>query len=130
MAVLPGQWVAGLISSGPGGGRASVGYGVMTRMLVTGAAGFIGANFVHYTMRNHPEYEVVVLDALTYAGNRESLKGADVEFVHGDICDAELVDRLVGECDMVVHFAAESHVDNSLHDPSPFIRTNLIGTYT
>ena len=93
------------------------------KLLATGAAGFIGANFVHYTMRNHPEYEVVVLDALTYAGNRESLKGTDVEFVHGDICDAALVDRLVGECDMVVHFAAESHVDNSLHDPAPFMRS-------
>ena len=100
------------------------------KLLVTGAAGFIGANFVHYTQRNHPEYEMVVLDALTYAGNRESLRGADVEFVHGDICDAPLVDRLVAGCDMVVHFAAESHVDNSLHDPGPFVQTNLIGTYT
>ena len=67
------------------------------KLLVTGAAGFIGANFVHYTLRNHPEYEVVVLDALTYAGNRESLKPVEdqIEFVHGDICDAALVDRLV-----------------------------------
>ena len=102
------------------------------KLLATGAAGFIGANFVHYTMRNHPEYEVVVLDALTYAGNRESLKPVEneIEFVHGDICDRELVDKLVSECDTVVHFAAESHVDNSLHDPEPFIQTNLIGTYT
>jgi dTDP-glucose 4,6-dehydratase len=102
------------------------------KLLVTGAAGFIGANFVHYTLRNHPEYELTVLDALTYAGNRESLKPAEdqIEFVHGDICDAPLVDRLVSACDMVVHFAAESHVDNSLHDPEPFIRTNVIGTYT
>ena len=102
------------------------------KLLATGAAGFIGANFVHYTMRNHPEYEVVVLDALTYAGNRESLKPVenDIEFVHGDICDRALVDKLVSECDTVVHFAAESHVDNSLHDPEPFIQTNLIGTYT
>ena len=67
------------------------------KLLATGAAGFIGANFVHYTMRNHPEFEVVVLDALTYAGNRESLKPVEdqIEFVHGDICDAELVNRLV-----------------------------------
>ena len=67
------------------------------KLLVTGGAGFIGANFVHYTLRNHPEYEVVVLDALTYAGNRESLKPVEdqIEFVHGDICDAALVDRLV-----------------------------------
>ena len=104
----------------------------VVKLLVTGAAGFIGANFVHYTLRNHPEYELSVLDALTYAGNRESLKPVEdqIEFVHGDICDAPLVDRLVSECDMVVHFAAESHVDNSLHDPEPFIRTNVIGTYT
>jgi dTDP-glucose 4,6-dehydratase len=104
----------------------------MTRMLVTGGAGFIGANFVHHSLRHHPEYELTVLDALTYAGNRESLKPAEdeIEFVHGDICDAPLVDRLVSECDMVVHFAAESHVDNSLHDPEPFVRTNVIGTYT
>jgi dTDP-glucose 4,6-dehydratase len=102
------------------------------KLLATGAAGFIGANFVHYTMRNHPEYEVVVLDALTYAGNRESLKPVenDIEFIQGDICDRALVDKLVSECDTVVHFAAESHVDNSLHDPEPFIQTNLIGTYT
>jgi dTDP-glucose 4,6-dehydratase len=102
------------------------------RMLVTGGAGFIGANFVHHTVGRHPEYEVSVLDALTYAGNRDSLSPvADgVRFVHGDICDAALVDRLVAESDVVVHFAAESHVDNSLHDPEPFIRTNILGTYT
>jgi dTDP-glucose 4,6-dehydratase len=101
-------------------------------MLVTGGAGFIGANFVHHTAKNHPAYEVCVLDALTYAGNRDSLAPVadQVRFVHGDICDAALVDRLVAECDVVVHFAAESHVDNSLHDPEPFIRTNIIGTYT
>jgi dTDP-glucose 4,6-dehydratase len=101
------------------------------KLLVTGGAGFIGANFAHYTLRNH-DYDVVVLDALTYAGNRESLKPVqdEIEFVHGDICDAPLVDRLVGACDMVVHFAAESHVDNSLHDPAPFIQTNVVGTYT
>jgi dTDP-glucose 4,6-dehydratase len=101
------------------------------KLLVTGGAGFIGANFAHYTLRNHADYDVVVLDALTYAGNRESLKPVqdEIEFVHGDICDAPLVDRLVGACDMVVHFAAESHVDNSLHDPAPFIQTNVVGTY-
>ena len=102
------------------------------RMLVTGGAGFIGANFVHYTVRNHPDYEVTVLDALTYAGNRDSLASVaeQVRFVQGDICDAALVDSLVAESDVVVHFAAESHVDNSLHDPEPFIHTNIIGTYT
>lgn len=102
------------------------------KLIVTGGAGFIGANFVHYTLQNKPNYEVTVLDALTYAGNRDSLRpaGNSVRFVHGDICDPELVDRLVRESDLVVHFAAESHVDNSLADPEPFIRTNLIGTYT
>jgi len=101
-------------------------------MLVTGGAGFIGANFVHHAVKNYPAYEVCVLDALTYAGSRDSLApvAEGVRFVHGDICDAELVDRLVAEADVVVHFAAESHVDNSLHDPEPFIRTNIIGTYT
>jgi dTDP-glucose 4,6-dehydratase len=104
----------------------------MTRMLVTGGAGFIGANFVHYTVRNHPEYEVTVLDALTYAGDRATLAPlADkVEFVHGDICDTDVVNRLVSRTDLVVHFAAESHVDNSLHDPAPFVRSNVIGTFT
>jgi dTDP-glucose 4,6-dehydratase len=102
------------------------------KLIVTGGAGFIGANFVHYTLQNKPDYEVTVLDAVTYAGNRDSLQPADdsIRFVHGDICDTELVDRLVKESDLVVHFAAESHVDNSLDDPEPFIRTNLIGTYT
>ncbi|HWG98578.1 MAG TPA: dTDP-glucose 4,6-dehydratase [Pilimelia sp.] len=101
-------------------------------MLVTGGAGFIGANFVHYTARNHPEYDVVVLDALTYAGNRSSLAPVSeaIRFVHGDICDERLVDRLVADSDVVVHFAAESHVDNSLSDPRPFVRTNLVGTFT
>jgi len=104
----------------------------MTRMLVTGGAGFIGANFVHYTLQHHPEYDVRVLDALTYAGDRTTLTPvADwIDFVHGDVCDAELVDRLVAGSDVVVHFAAESHVDNSLHDPEPFVRSNILGTYT
>lgn len=101
-------------------------------MLVTGGAGFAGANFVNYTVRNHPEYEICVLDALTYAGDRTRLAGADrrIEFVPGDICDAGLVGRLVAEAALIVHFAAESHVDNSLHDPEPFVRSNIIGTYT
>ena len=104
----------------------------MTRMLVTGGAGFIGSNFVHYTVRNHPEYEVCVLDALTYAGDRTTLSpvAGQIEFVHGDICDADVVNRLVANTDLIVHFAAESHVDNSLHDPEPFVRSNIIGTYT
>jgi dTDP-glucose 4,6-dehydratase len=102
------------------------------RVLVTGGAGFIGANFVHYTVANRPDVEVTVLDALTYAGDRSSLAPvADrVRFVHGDIADGGLLDGLVAASDVVVHFAAESHNDNSLRDPSPFIHTNLIGTFT
>ena len=101
-------------------------------MLVTGAAGFIGANFVHLTVNEHPEYEVTVLDALTYAGNKTNLKTVEdkISFVKGNITDAELVSKLVSENDIVVHFAAESHNDNSLNNPWPFVNTNLIGTYT
>ncbi|TDZ75685.1 dTDP-glucose 4,6-dehydratase [Mycobacteroides salmoniphilum] len=102
------------------------------RILVTGGAGFIGANFVHATVRERPDVSVTVLDALTYAGTRESLApvAASVELVQGDICDTETVDRLVAGNDVVVHFAAETHNDNSLADPSPFLRSNIIGTYT
>src|SRR3954454_18510303 len=102
------------------------------RVLVTGGAGFIGANFVHYTLREHADHEVTVLDALTYAGNEASLAPVRdrIEFVHGSVADAGLVDRLVSRCDVVVHFAAESHNDNSLADPSPFLTTNVVGTYT
>lgn len=102
------------------------------RVLVTGGAGFIGANFVHQTVRERPDAEVTVLDALTYAGDRGSLAPvADrVTLVEGSITDGPLVDRLVGESDLVVHFAAESHNDNSLNDPSPFVQTNLVGTFT
>ena len=104
----------------------------MTKMLITGGAGFIGANFVHYTIKNHPDYEITVVDKLTYAGNPDNLASVleKIEFVTGDICDRELMDRLVGETDIVVHFAAESHNDNSLRDPWPFVETNVIGTYT
>jgi dTDP-glucose 4,6-dehydratase len=101
------------------------------RLLVTGGAGFIGANFVHTTVREHPEDAVTVLDAMTYAGSRESLAPIenDIRLVQGDVTDAELVSRLVAESDAVVHFAAETHVDNALADPQPFLRTNVIGTY-
>ncbi len=104
----------------------------MPAYLVTGGAGFIGSNFVRHLLE-HTDHSVTVLDKLTYAGNRASLDGLPAErftFTHGDICDAELVDRLVAGSDVVVHFAAESHNDNSLRDPSPFLQTNLIGTYT
>ena len=99
------------------------------KVLVTGGAGFIGANFVRLTLATVPDAAVTVLDNLTYAGNQASLPGG-VAFVKGDVADAELVDALVADADLVVHFAAESHNDNSLDDPSPFVHTNLIGTYT
>jgi len=101
------------------------------RLLVTGGAGFIGANFVQQTVRERTEHQVTVLDALTYAGNRASLDPVadSIDFVHGSIADAELVDRLVGGCDVVVNFAAESHNDNSLSAAEPFLQTNLVGTY-
>lgn len=102
------------------------------KMLVTGGAGFIGANFVHYTLANRPAYEITVLDALTYAGNKANLASvADkITFVEGNICDFSLVDELVDQNDVVVHFAAESHNDNSLAHPWPFVETNLVGTFT
>ena len=101
-------------------------------MLITGGAGFIGSNFVHYTVKNRPEYEITVIDALTYAGNKSNLDPVSdkITFVEGNICDKELVDRLVSGNDIVVHFAAESHNDNSLREPWPFIQTNLVGTAT
>lgn len=104
----------------------------MSRLLVTGGAGFIGSNFVHYVLENTND-TVTVLDKLTYAGNRASLDGLPADrfsFVQGDIADAALVDQLVADTDFVVHYAAESHNDNSLNDPRPFLDTNIIGTYT
>lgn len=104
----------------------------MDKILVTGGAGFIGSNFVHHLVA-HTDVQVTVLDKLTYAASREALAGlpADrVRLVIGDIADAEVVDPLVAAHDAVVHYAAESHNDNSLNDPSPFVQTNLIGTFT
>ncbi|MCU1431956.1 MAG: dTDP-glucose 4,6-dehydratase [Actinotalea sp.] len=102
------------------------------RLLVTGGAGFIGSNFVHQTVRERPDVQVTVLDALTYAGDLASLAPvADrITFEQGSITDAAVVDRLVADADVVVHFAAESHNDNSLSDPWPFVQTNVVGTYT
>jgi dTDP-glucose 4,6-dehydratase len=99
------------------------------RLLVTGGAGFIGANFVQSVV---PEHAVTVLDALTYAGSRESLAPVadDIRLVQGDITDAQLVSKLVAEADAVVHFAAETHVDNALANPEPFLHANVVGTFT
>lgn len=103
----------------------------MARLLVTGGAGFIGSNFVHHVIGN-TDHHVTVLDKLTYAGNPASLSSIPsdrLEFVQGDIGDPEVVDPLVAESDAVVHFAAESHNDNSLADPFPFVQTNVVGTF-
>lgn len=104
----------------------------LKKIIVTGGAGFIGSNFVHYVINNHPGIHVTVLDKLTYAGNKENLADLPedrVTLVVGDIADRELVNQLVKDTDAVVHYAAESHNDNSLRDPFPFVQTNLIGTY-
>ena len=100
-------------------------------ILVTGGCGFIGANFVRYVARNHPHAHITVLDKLTYAGNPENIAGlppSQVDLVVGDICDVALLERIVPGHDAIVHFAAESHNDNSIANPEPFIRTNVEGT--
>lgn len=106
----------------------------MKNILITGAAGFIGANFVEFYVAKHPDYKVVVLDKLTYAGNLDNLKNVmdKITFVQGDICDFEFVKDVFKKYDIngVIHFAAESHVDNSIKDPFVFTHTNVIGTHT
>lgn len=102
------------------------------KILVTGGAGFIGSNYVRYRLEAHPEGSVRVLDKLTYAGRRENLEGLPedrLEFIHGDICDAETVRKAVEGCDAIVNFAAESHVDRSIEAPGEFITTDVYGTY-
>ncbi|NLP83922.1 dTDP-glucose 4,6-dehydratase [Microbacterium sp. CFH 90308] len=104
----------------------------MARLLVTGGAGFIGSNFVRYAIAR-TDHHITVLDALTYAGNLQSLAGLPenrLRFVKGDIADPQIVDELVRDTDIVVHYAAESHNDNSLADPRPFLDTNVVGTFT
>ena len=104
----------------------------MSHLLVTGGAGFIGSNFVHYLLDN-TEHTVTVLDKMTYAANKTSLNGLDgtrFNLMVGDIADRELTDELVAQADAVIHYAAESHNDNSLANPEPFIHTNLVGTFT
>ena len=102
------------------------------KLLVTGGCGFCGSAFVRFVVTNHPSVHVTVLDKLTYAGNPDNIAGLPrdrVELIVGDICDAALLDRVVPGHDAIVHYAAESHNDNSIADPEPFIRTNIEGTY-
>ena len=102
------------------------------KILVTGGAGFIGSNFVRYILKKYPDYKIVNLDKLTYCGNLNNLKDVEnnpnYQFVRGDICDKRLVIDLAKDCDGIIHFAAESHVDNSIEKPDEFINTNVVGT--
>jgi len=104
------------------------------RILVTGGAGFIGSNFILYWMNKYPKDQIINLDALTYAGNLENLIGVsdleNYEFIKGNITDADTVDTIVKRTDLIIHFAAESHVDRSIISPKAFIETNVLGTFT
>ena len=103
------------------------------KILITGGAGFIGSNFIRYFLNAHPGVKTVNLDKLTYCGNPENLAGLEkepnYEFVKGDICDEDIVARVMAGTDAVIHFAAESHVDNSIKDPLVFTKTNVLGTH-
>jgi len=105
----------------------------MSRYFITGGAGFIGSNFIHYLFGNYNDIEIINLDKLTYAGNLDNLKDienrSDYRFVKGDICDRELVENLMKDCDYVINFAAESHVDRSIGEPDDFIKTDIYGTF-
>jgi dTDP-glucose 4,6-dehydratase len=102
------------------------------KILVTGGAGFIGSNFILYMIKKYPDYSFVNLDVLTYAGNLENLKSIEndprYKFIHGSVCDRKKVEEATAGCDMVVHFAAESHVDRSITGPAIFVETNVVGT--
>jgi len=102
------------------------------RLLITGGAGFIGSNYVHYMLETHPDYEIIVLDKLTYAGRMENLQDVidKIKFIKGDICDKEVVNEVVKDVDGIINFAAESHVDRSIEGPEPFIKTDVYGSFT
>lgn len=104
------------------------------KLLVTGGAGFIGSNFIHYIIKNYPDYGIVNLDSLTYAGNLENLESIKnsphYQFIKGDIANQQLVNNLTKDCDIIINFAAESHVDRSIMDSAAFIRTNIVGTHS
>ncbi|MCP3682753.1 MAG: dTDP-glucose 4,6-dehydratase [bacterium] len=103
------------------------------KILITGGCGFIGSNFVRYMIKTYPDYKLVNLDKLTYAGNPENLKDLEsnpnYEFIKGDICDKELVEKIAKDCDAIINFAAETHVDRSIGDPESFIKTDIFGTH-
>nr|MBU1328561.1 dTDP-glucose 4,6-dehydratase [Candidatus Omnitrophota bacterium] len=103
------------------------------KILVTGGCGFIGSNFIRYMLKKYPAYKIVNLDKLTYCGNPDNLRDIEKDlryaFIKGDICDKKIVDKIIKNCDIVVNFAAESHVDRSISDASEFIRTNIHGVY-
>jgi len=103
----------------------------MVKMLITGGLGFIGSNFVRLTLKERPEYDITIIDNMTYAGNPKTLEDIkdSITFVKADITDEKIIDNLVAKNDIIVHFAAESHNDNSLKDPWPFVNTNIIGTF-
>ena len=104
---------------------------VETKILVTGGAGFIGGNFVHHIVEKYPDYEITVLDKLTYAGRKENLQDVlqDISFMKGDICNSKDVEEAINGCNVVINFAAETHVDRSIKDSSEFIRTDVLGTH-
>lgn len=106
----------------------------MNSILITGGAGFIGSNFVHYMVKKYPNNQIVVLDALTYAGNRENLKDLEkdshFEFIHGNICQKDLVEKIVKNVQVIINFAAETHVDRSILEAGTFIQTDVVGTFT
>ncbi len=105
---------------------------MILRLLVTGGLGFIGSNFIRFMLEKYPDYRITNLDLQTYAGNPDNLKGienSNYKFIRGDICDRNIVEKVIQNVDVVVHFAAESHVDRSIDDASAFVRTNVLGTF-